>query len=171
MAKGKSKGRNNSGGGGGAAQPIEFTGKESKQELIEKLTGSGAYDAGGSWEDTKVSNKLYEYGKMKKPELQQAVKRVNVDLENGGRGNANKFNREDRSSVTRNKVDAEIQQTPLFKRTTEKFKAEYNGGYSSVKKVTDEIQNLVNTKYYGSISKSERASYKKDVLAIIAKYD
>ena len=171
MAKGKSKGRKGGGGVAGAAQPIEFTGKESKQELIQKLTSSGAYDAGGSWEDTKVSNKLYQYEKMKKPELQQAVKRVNVDLENGGRGNANKFNREDRSNVTRNKVDAEIQNTAIFKRATEKFKAERDGGYNYVKKIQDEINKLVDTKYYGSISKSERASYKKDVLAIIAKYD
>ena len=37
MAKGKSKGRNNSGGSGGAAQPIDFTGKETKEQLIQKV--------------------------------------------------------------------------------------------------------------------------------------
>ena len=170
MAKGKSKGRNNSGGSGGAAQPIDFTGKETKEQLIQKLVDSGAYYDVSRPGTEKVADRVQFIAKEKKPELQIMVKRVNVDLEHGGRGNSSQWYSTNYNK-TRNKADAEIQNTPVFKRTTEKFKKERDGGGASARKVQDEINNLVNTKYYGAISKSERASYKKDVLAILAKYD
>ncbi len=171
MAKGKSKGRNNSGGGGvaDAAQTIDFTGKESKQELIQKMVDAGAYYQFWSNDKDKVEGRVQSLQKEKKPELQQMVKRVNVDLENGGKGNASVYYTN--ANITRYKTDAQIQKTPTYKRVTEKFSKERDGGGASSKKAQDEINNLVNTKYYGSISKSERASYKKDVLAILAKYD
>jgi len=167
MAKGKSKGK---GGGGGAAQPIDFTGKETKEQLIQKLVDSGAYYDVSRPGTEKVADRVQFIAKEKKPELQIMVKRVNVDLEHGGHGNSSQWYNTNYNK-TRNKADAEIQNTPVFKRTTEKFKKERDGGGASARKVQNEINNLVDTKYYGAISKSERASYKKDVLAILAKYD
>jgi len=171
MAKGKSKGKGGGGGGGaGSAQPIDFTGKETKEQLIQKLVDSGAYYDVSRPGTVKVADRVQFIAKEKKPELQIMVKRVNVDLEHGGRGNSSQWYSTNYNK-TRNKVDAEIQNTSVFKRTTEKFKKERDGGGASARKVQDEINKLVDTKYYGAISKSERASYKKDVLAILAKYD
>jgi hypothetical protein len=171
MAKGKSKGKGGGGGGGaGSAQPIDFTGKETKEQLIQKLVDSGAYYDVSRPGTEKVADRVQFIAKEKKPELQIMVKRVNVDLEHGGRGNSSQWYSTNYNK-TRNKVDAEIQNTSVFKRATEKFKKERDGGGASIRKAQDEINKLVDTKYYGAISKSERASYKKDVLAILAKYD
>jgi len=171
MAKGKSKGKGGGGGGGaGSAQPIDFTGKETKEQLIQKLVDSGAYYDVSRPGTVKVADRVQFIAKEKKPELQIMVKRVNVDLEHGGRGNSSQWYSTNYNK-TRNKVDAEIQNTSVFKRATEKFKKERDGGGASIRKAQDEINKLVDTKYYGAISKSERASYKKDVLAILAKYD